>query len=286
MSFSYWNRIPNFRQQIAIDWSGAKSPIKSRNIAVASCKDNILSLEKGPWSRQDVADLIIAESRKEGMSMVGIDANFSYQVDALEKICGTKAAAKDLWSKIEAITKGHKNFFAGNVWQESEFKSLYWTEGKQPQGFNPYHRQTEFSAREKWKARPESTFKLIGAKQVGKGGLAAMLVYLYLKEKLGDKVSLWPFEKPTGQTKIVLFEIFPRLFIQKYALSSQKIRDINILKENLPIKIELSSSVSDHEGDALISAFGLMEAAKDVSVWHPKQLSETTAITEGWIFGA
>ena len=140
--------------------------------------------------------------------------------------------------------------------------------------------------RDKGLGRPESTFKLIGAKQVGKGGLSAMLVSVYLREKLGAKLTLWPFEKPTSDTKIVLFEIFPRLFIQKYHLSSLKIRDIDKLKDKIPIELDIGKNVlSDHESDALISAYGLSQLAHDYSAWHPEHLNETTAITEGWIFG-
>ncbi len=197
--------------------------------------------------------------------MVGIDANFSYQIDVLEKICGEGAIAQDLWKKVQHIAGEEKNFFAGNIWKTSELKSLYWTEGKQSEDFKPYHRQTEFSCRDKGLGRPESTFKLIGAKQVGKGGLAAMLLFQYLKEQLGDRISLWPFEKPTDQTKIVLFEIYPRTFIKKYHLDHLghlKIRELSDLQRAIPLRMNINKTIlSDHETDALISAYGLMKMA-------------------------
>jgi hypothetical protein len=283
-----------FDEYIGIDWSGAKSPQQSYSIALATCSkyDN-----KAPapvskkLSRTDVYNLIIEKLKGDKRVLIGIDCNFGYAASVAKKQLGEAVNYRQLWEAVDSANAAHKNFFAGNTWSTSDFAEYFWTQGKQPDWFNPkvLRRHTETAAAEQGLGIPESPFKLIGAKQVGKGGLAGMRLLHRLKNTYGDKIAVWPFEASLiASAQVVVTEIYPRLFIKHAGFGNNKVRDINNLNEILTHfsckPFVQNEPLNDHLSDAIIATAGLRWYCN-----HKTPLSVEIAMQamtlEGWIFG-
>jgi hypothetical protein len=295
--------MKNFDQFIAIDWSGAKSPVNTRAIAMAKCDRNAsrVDLINGPWSRQKIADYIDELVTQNKRILIGIDANFGYAKDIVQSQMGKKKNAFDLWAEVEKHSKNAPNFFAGGFWEHVNYTSYFWTSGKMPNGFQMPKRQTEITCGESGYGLPESPFKLIGAKQVGKGGLAAMRMAHYLKQTHGEKIKFWPFEKnlskngdpmPYDQAQIVITEIYPRLYIKRAGFGNQKIRhkdDLNIILKKLGADAFKPDFHSDHDSDAIISAARLKYLCGNGDYipqkLHTPHENNRQLSMEGWIFG-
>ena len=163
-----------------------------------------------------------------------------------------------------------------------------------PDGFAMPRRVTEQVCGDSGYGWPESPFKLIGPKQVGKGGLAGMRLVHDLKAHLSDRLAVWPFDADNDGCAIVITEIYPRQFLKRAGHGNAKIRDLAGLNRVLaamgskPYKDP--DAFSDHDADALISAAGLRMmcgTAKTVpeAIATPKAPRQTLE-REGWIFGA
>ncbi len=287
----------NFDLFVGIDWSGAKAPVKTRAIALAlawqGCEAPHISGKT--WSREMVADWIAALSQKNKRTLIGIDCNFGYSQIVGEKQFGVRYDYTDLWQAVEAANQNEPNYFAGGYWNHTQYKKHFWTDGKMPSGFEMPKRLTETACGEAGHGWPESPFKLIGAKQVGKGGLAGMRMALELKRRCGDKICIWPFEENADEANIVITEIYPRQFLRRAGWGNQKVRTLEELNECLPKlgsdMIEEEVDVSDHESDALIAAAGLrylcgQDKRVPENIARPPMLDRQTAQREGWIFGA
>jgi len=287
----------NFDQFIGIDWSGAKTPIlnKSISVSVSDQGQEAPCLIAGPWSRQKVANWIVDLAKQDKRILIGVDCNFGFASEIIQKQIGDKATVSDLWSKVDEVSKQDSNFFAGSFWSHNTYKDDFWTEGKMREGFDMPKRQTEILCAELGFGRPESPFKLIGAKQVGKGGLAGMRMAHYLKSTLQDKIALWPFERDlNNKATIVMTEIYPRQFLMRTGHGLTKVRDIDNLNKALSYlgsKPYVSDGVlSDHDTDSLVSAVGLRYLCGDKenipkSISHPPIMSYNAQHLEGWIFG-
>ncbi|MFK7839814.1 MAG: hypothetical protein AB8B83_05730 [Bdellovibrionales bacterium] len=309
--------MKNFETYVGIDWSGAKSPIKTPSIAVAMCqqgkcapqllypphkenaqnrnpqnrnKNNRNKNNRNNWSRNNVFQWI---QSLEHRTLIGIDANFGYSEIIGQKQFGNNYDYNDLWCAVERESKRCANFFAGGYWQSNcEF---FWTQGKMPPNMQFPKRQTEIICRERGFGHPESPFKLIGAKQVGKGGLSAMRMAYALKEKMGNEICIWPFEQDIANSaKIVITEIFPRQFLMRSGHGITKVKTIEELNNTL-IKLDCKNKYdtncfNDHDADAIVSAAGLRmlcgtEKNIPKSISHPKSINSSAIKREGWIFG-
>ena len=148
-----------------------------------------------------------------------------------------------------------------------------------------YKRQTEIACATATKTRPETVFKLIGSKQVGKASLTGIRVLRQVRARSAGKVSIWPFEKPSDS---VMVEIYPTLFRKQAADTLAKLRtrsDLDAALRHLGSKgvEDADENLSDHDTDALISAAGLRR------LWGDGRMSLAPVSgrvgREGWIFG-
>lgn len=290
----FMNHKSLFNKFIAIDWSGSAARYSS-GISVACydvIKDNLCLMKPSrqmKWSRDDVSDWIINLCNSNDKIFIGIDANLGYEQTTAQKFIGEKKDIFALWQKIDEVCRDTANFYAEAIWHDKRYKDIYWVSGKTPNNIALKQRATEIACRESGYGNPESPFKLIGAKQVGRGGLAAMRMAHHLHQTLGKKIAFWPFATKTESlnAQIVMTEIYPRLFIKKVGLGSAKIRTYNqlelALKEYTPKGIT-QANLSDHDTDALISAIGLAHISND----NPDILDisnlPTCSKIEGWIF--
>lgn len=287
----------NFDQFIGIDWSGAKTPIVNKAISVSITEQGTTPprLINGPWSRQKIADWIIGLSKTHRRILIGVDCNFGYATPIIQKQFGAQATHKDLWLGVERVCKSTPNFFAQAFWSDPQYAPYFWVSGKRREGFDMPKRQTEVLCATAGFGKPESPFKLIGAKQVGKGGLSGMLMAQYLKQALGDAIAFWPFEMDLAhKANIVVTEIYPRQFLMRSGHGLTKIRHLEDLNQTLAFlntdPYAANASLSDHDTDSLASAAGLRYLCgnKDnmpKGVSHPPIMSYNAQHLEGWIFG-
>ena len=317
----------NFTDFIGIDWSGAniKPPKGNPVLAVGHCQSGddpprlVLPENGGAWTRQAIADFILAFSQEsdrkspERRVLIGIDCNFGYCHTVGVRQFGPSYSSYDLWQAVEkAATErpaDSQDFYAGAYARHPVFGQAFWTKGPQPDWFIPEKlmRQTEKHCIAQSLGRPESPFKLIGAKQVGKGGLAGMRMVLYLKEKLGSDLCIWPFEKDScGQARTVITEIFPRQFLVRAGFRQQKIHSAadftdalcrlgvrSDANQVLPLLSGLDfvqdRTISD-KTDALCAAVGLRMLCGQgehvpFDLFHPPTMTRPAQLCEGWIFG-
>ncbi len=293
--------MKNFDKFIGVDWSGAKLPVQTKSIAVASVSQggDDLHLHTKIRSRDKVAeyiDSLIEENiQSRGRALIGIDCNFGYAQEIIHKQLGENATAFDLWARVDEVNAQNDNFFAGNFWQHTPYAKDFWTTGKMREGFNMPKRATEIVCAQNGYGNPESPFKLIGAKQVGKGGLAGMRMAYALKKRHGHKIAVYPFEGEAAYDKAsaVVTEIYPRQFIMRAGMGNQKLRTIYALNQALEF-FDMAPyndiDFSDHDADALISAAGLKYlcgAQKNIpdDIAWPSSMSDKSKQCEGWIFG-
>lgn len=287
----------NFDRFVGIDWSGAKSPIVNRSIAVSYAdrgNDAPILLEH-KWSRSNVSDWILEQAKGYERILIGIDCNFGYAYDVIQKQLGHGATYKQLWHAVDQACEHESNYFGAGFWENDKYKNHFWTSGKKRDDFLMPQRDVEIACAEEGLGHPESPFKLIGAKQVGKGGLSGMRMAHHLKNKLGDIIAFWPFERGcVDRAKIVVTEIYPRQFLIRAGHGLTKVRTIQELnKALLALKSNPFSQqqvFTDHDTDAILSAAGLRllcgndkNVSKDVS--QPALMSYNAQIAEGWIFG-
>jgi hypothetical protein len=170
---------------------------------------------------------------------------------------------------------------------DADYASLFWLQGSRPSQWIERKRRTEFACAELTKTRPDSLYKMLHSKQVGKASITGMRVLHHLRTSASGSAAIWPFEKVRASA---LVEIYPTMFRKMAAGAIAKIRSRQQLNEALgrtgsqPMR-SIKENFSDHETDALLSAAGLRKIASDPAVWNPRETASARVQREGWIFG-
>ena len=282
---------------MAIDWSGARSPEKSRAVALAWCDggDAAPTVIDYPLTRACVREWIAGRVGLSERCLIGIDCNFGYAEETGRAQFGEAYTYLDLWRAVEESSSSLPDYFAQGFWQHEIYGRPFWTSGPRPSHFDAARqRLTERVCREGGYGNPESPFKLIGPKQVGKGGLAGMRVLHSLKHQFGNQICIWPFENHTDQANVVIAEIYPRLFLKTAGFGQAKIRNSTALNHALSFFkskiVREDMKFSDHMTDAIISSAGLRYLAGSEEeipdkIARPHQMTGRVAMSEGWILG-
>lgn len=285
--------LPEFRRFVAIDWSGARGRRYS-GIAIAECEPGdapprLVDHPAGWWSRTAVLEWL-SSALDRGPALVGIDCAFSLPFAVASRYFADpgQASVFDLWDLIERISTGEPDYGGAPFAEHSDYGADFWRAGLQPDWYRDPHRLAERACRAEGLGSPQSPYKLIGSKQVGKGALAGMRVLRALKAAAPGRLAVWPFEDPAAGAT-VLTEIYPRLFLKRTGFGQRKIRDGGELDGALTglgsRPLSLSGALSDHAADALVSAAGLRHLAGTPEVWAPAALDGLARRMEGWIFG-
>lgn len=282
----------SFDRFIAIDWSGARGK-RYAGIAVAVCgagnaAPRLVTPPAGWWSRTAVFDWLATDVIGQGAALVGIDCAFSLPFAVAGRSLSEGANVFDLWDAVETTCADEPDF-GGVPFTEHPLHGVgYWRAGPQPDHYQDPHRATEAACRAEGLGSPQSPYKLIGSKQVGKGGLAGMRVLRALRATAPDTAVVWPFDH-LASNRTVFAEIYPRLFLKQSGFGHRKIRDGADLDDALrqlgTVPMGVSGAVSDHDSDALVSAAGLRWLAQRPGLWSPIRLDGTARRREGWILG-
>ena len=284
-----------FDGYIGIDWSGAKG--RYSGIALAECRADgsgprLIAPEGARWTRSAVADYLGGRIAAGERLLAGFDFAFGFPWIAGEGYLAKRvphiADAFALWELIEQASGDVPDHFAGPVVTHEAFAPSYWQRGTQPEGWRNDKRLTETACGAATSTYPETVFKLIGAKQVGKAALAGIRTLRAIRLAAPAHVAVWPFEP--ADKPAVLAEIYPTLFRRQALGNTAKIKDRATLDNALaaldsgPAQ-DAPASFSDHDGDALISAAGLRWLDRTGKLFTLPEEAEAQARREGWIVG-
>ena len=287
--------VPVFDAFVAIDWSGARGSYKG--ISVARCSRGSgaprLVIPKGRyWTRREIADWLAAELEKDQRLLIGFDFAFSFPFEEnLGYFGGRAARTKDifsLWDFIEERCGDEADFGCANFVKHPDLAPLFWTEGPRPHAWIERKRSVEFVCAEFTKTWPETLYKLLHSKQVGKASITGIRVLNAVRKRVFDHVAVWPFE---AVNKSAFVEIYPTIFRKLATRSTAKLKTKSQLDGALahfsskPMPGGSDATLSDHDTDALISAAGLRVLAATAESWAPRDIAQTRIQREGWIFG-
>lgn len=285
--------IPVFDQFVGVDWSGAGGK-GYPGIALAECRLDTAAPSLVPppgrrWTRTDFVDWVVREANGPDRMLIGIDCAFALPAATASALLGDGYDASALWAHIEVACGDGADYFGGGFADHPDRMDHFWRAGPRPAGFAEHHRAGELACRAAGFGAPESPLKLVGARQVGKGGLAGMRVLHALKQKLGHKFAVWPFQV-VDEAQVVCVELYPRLFMRMAKHGNGKVRSRDALNACLAVLesdpyVDDVDAASDHETDALVAAAGLRRIAGDDTVWYPRALDALARRAEGWIFG-
>ena len=272
-----------FASFVAIDWSGAEGSY--RGISIARCgpgtaAPRLVAPEGARWTRSAVADWLDRELRGGRRLLIGLDFAFAMPLASVRH----HGDVFSLWERIEAAGAADADFGCASVLAHPQFAPLYWSKGRQPRAWQEHRRRAELDCVAATGTRPESIFKLIGAKQVGKASLTGMRVLRHVRSRNRARVAVWPFEPVAGKSALV--EIYPTLFRKAAAHGLAKLRtraDLNAALRRLGSRGVRDGDLSDHDTDALISAAGLRSYA--ANGWAALPAPDERVRREGWIFG-
>jgi len=284
-----------FKHFAAIDWSGAAGE-RHRGIALAVCStgDDAPQLVRPGhrWSRAEVLDWLREDLPAD--TLVGMDLGISLPfADAGAFFPGwveSPAGAQELWALVDRICAGDPHLSVSALVDHAEasahFRRHGGREGTAFGGGRGRFRVTE-RAQERMGCKPYSNFNLVGAAQVGKSSLSGMRVL----HRLAGILPVWPVD-PLPMQGSVICEIYTTIAAMAAGRTAgrSKIRDGGDLDAALAVlgskPAGFAGAIDDHRSDAILTSAWLRRVAHDARLWHPHDLTDEIARTEGWTFGA
>ena len=295
-----------FSAFLGIDWSGAKTQSHAGLQLAHAIPGNGVPLRVSPplskyWSRQQVSDYLVTTAENalgKKPVLVGIDFAFAHPfVDKDSYFPGidmSPANALSLWAMVDQVNAGQPDLYGGAMFQHALWGDYYLA----PPTYEARHyasrrRVTEIAARAAGRS-PSPTFKAVGADNVSTGSLAGMRLLHQLKQQLGARLSVWPFDAIIAeQTNLVLVEIFPSFYFYRLGMVPAKkaAADPAFLNQALagygsdgvPADFRAMGHDAD-EADAIIAAAALRHFSTASSFRLSADI-KVAAQQEGWIYG-
>lgn len=285
-----------FTHFAALDWSGARGP-RQRGIAlaVASGTGAPELLRPGHiWSRAEILAWL------QDVAASGIDMLIGFDFSAAFAFADCRAYFPEwrespadlpaLWALVEQLAAADPHYqidgFLAHPEARRHFRhargdvgDLFTRGAGRLRVVEQYQRATK-------QAASVSNFNLVGAAQVGKASLAGMR----LLHRLHPQLPLWPLD-PIPATGPLLVEIYTGVAARAAGMGAgrSKIRDGAALDTALVAlgspPFGATGAISDHVGDALLTAAWLRAIAGEHAPWTPAPLTDALARTEGWTFG-
>ena len=279
-----------FDISVGIDWSGARGQ-RQRGIAVAECDpDGICKLVPprggGCWSRLGVLDHL--GERPPG-TLVGIDFAFSLPWPAggpLPETLEQPRNARELWRLVDERCRAEPHLYAGPAYRpyggwlaDFMFTKLTGQDLWRGAAYAADRlRRTETAL----KPRPNSVFKIVGARTVGPGSFSGMRLLSALDRDLGSRLAVWPFD--AAGKWLTLVEIYPSHY---YRLAGHRRSLDPATVDTVLAHFDARRSsdqpiASQDEADALVAAAALRQLARQPDAFRRPS---GPGCEEGWIFG-
>ena len=295
-----------FSAFFGIDWSGAKAKSHAGLQLAHATPGTGAPLRVSPplskyWSRQQVSDYLIeiAENAKgKDPVLVGIDFAFAHPFADKHSYFPendlSPADVVSLWAMIDQVNAGQPDLYGGAMFRHAIWGDYYLAPPHyQARHYASRRRVTEIAARTAGRS-PSPTFKAVGADNVSTGSLAGMRLLHQLKQHLGARLSVWPFDAIiAGQTNLVLVEIFPSFYFYRLGMVPAKkaAADPAFLNQALasygsdgvPTDFRAMGHDAD-EADAIIAAAALRHFSTASSFCLSPDIN-VAAQQEGWIYG-
>ena len=295
-----------FSAFFGIDWSGAKAKSHVGLQLAHATPGTGAPLRVSPplskyWSRQQVSDYLIeiAENAKgKDPVLVGIDFAFAHPfADKHSYFPENDLSPVDvvsLWAMIDQVNAGQPDLYGGAMFRHAIWGDYYLAPPHyQARHYASRRRVTEIAARMAGRS-PSPTFKAVGADNVSTGSLAGMRMLHQLKQHLGARLSVWPFDAIiAGQTNLVLVEIFPSFYFYRLGMVPAKkaAADPAFLNQALasygsdgvPTDFRTMGHDAD-EADAIIAAAALRHFSTASNFCLSPDIN-VAAQQEGWIYG-
>ncbi|MEO7654117.1 MAG: hypothetical protein ABIS23_00340 [Sphingomicrobium sp.] len=280
---------PDFEAFFAIDWSGAKGR-RHKGIAIAEARGDAAPRLIRPghvWSREEVADWLVAQSAKEP-SLFGFDFSFAPPIhergEYLPGETGVPRTAGAFWAYVDDLSDD-EDLGAASFLELIHRRHFYFGIADGVKADFMHFRQCDAQLNALGGRKTASAFDAIDAAQVAKASFSGMR----LLHRLNGKVAIWPME-PLPERGSAVVEIYTRIYIRRAGLSGRKLRSRSELNRALvglgspPTRLRFEPN--DHQTDALVTAAGMRALARnEPRAFSPPGLTPALAQTEGWTFG-
>ncbi|MBM85133.1 MAG: hypothetical protein CMM47_03820 [Rhodospirillaceae bacterium] len=288
--------FPDFDVFLGIDWSGARGPkLPGLQIAEAKPGNAAPGLVDPPvgrwWTRRVVLEWLI-DRMARGRVLAGFDFAFAYAFGDEGAYFPGEGSQPDhafaLWDMIEGVCEVAPELYGAPFYQRDDLPWHRYFLSPRGKGDLYRFRQRKVETACAAITAPHPVMKCVGSANVGTGSLAGMRFLHHLKSRLGDDVTIWPFEAFGGGSVVV--EIFPRLFFKLARANPRAWTDQTVLNRALahygsrPVAADWVPARED-EPDALVSAAALRALDPVPEVWQTPFCDRVATRAEGWIFG-
>lgn len=207
---------------IGIDYSGARTPTcrlkglqvyaakpggqPERQFSPAPSNNNVPC----NWTRAEIASHLMDLARQGVRYIAGIDHGFSFPVDYFERY-RLKSWAEFLDDFVRYWPTDDDHVYVDFVRDGNLARK-----GRLPPG-ERVGKATEFRLCERWTSSARSVFHFDVQGQVAKSTHAGIPWLKRIRETVGDRVHIWPFDGWTpAQGKAVIAEVYPSIFRNRY----------------------------------------------------------------------
>ena len=281
--------MSQFEAYVAIDWSGAKGR-RHKGIAIAEARGGAAPRLIRPdhvWSRQDVLRWLLQRSAKEP-TLFGFDFSFAPPiVERGEYLPGepdVPRTAREFWAYVDKLSTD-EDLGAASFLEEVHRRHFYFGIADGVKAGFMHFRQCDARLNAQGGRKTASAYDAIGAAQVAKASFSGMR-FLH---RLDGKIAIWPMDALPAHGSAVV-EIYTRIYLRRAGMSGAKLRSRSELNHALNAlgspPSHLRFEPSDHQTDALVTAAGMRQLARDEPrAFDPEGLTPHIARTEGWTFG-
>jgi hypothetical protein len=281
--------VSQFEAYVAIDWSGAKGR-RHKGIAIAEARGGAAPRLIRPdhvWSRQDVLRWLLQRSAKEP-TLFGFDFSFAPPiVERGEYLPGepdVPRTAREFWAYVDKLSTD-EDLGAASFLEEVHRRHFYFGIADGVKAGFMHFRQCDARLNAQGGRKTASAYDAIGAAQVAKASFSGMR-FLH---RLDGQVAIWPMDALPAHGGAVV-EIYTRIYLRRAGMSGAKLRSRSELNHALNAlgspPSHLRFEPSDHQTDALVTAAGMRQLARDEPrAFAPEGLTPHIARTEGWTFG-
>lgn len=280
---------PHFTSFVAIDWSGAKGR-RHKGIAIAEAQGDAPPRLIRPghiWSREEVLHWLFRRDEREP-TLFGFDFSFAPPIvecdEYLPGESNVPKTAREFWAYVDSKS-GDEDLGAASFLEHVHRRHFYFGIADGVKAGFMHFRQCDARLNAQGGRKTASAYDAIGAAQVAKASFSGMR-FLH---RLDGKVAIWPMDALPAHGSAVV-EIYTRIYLRRAGMSGAKLRSRSELNHALNAlgspPSHLRFEPSDHQTDALVTAAGMRQLARDEPrAFDPEGLTPHIARTEGWTFG-